>query len=98
MKYLINLFLIICVVSCEAPIAEGGSNIQIKYKYANGCEGHTITIISMPFEDNGHNMFLYTTVGQLPISVVHDPNCPKCTSVEKVESPIESASSDYWGW
>lgn len=73
------------------------------YHGDKSCPGHEIIVEKHPFEEEGHDMWLWVTTlhgvdGYQSITVEHSPNCRKCNPEKTSIFDETPTTSNDWGW
>lgn len=104
-------FLFVCgLCSADKKDSEEGFLVEktfIQYHHTENCSGHDFLIGRIDFQQKGHDMWMFIREGNNGksygdsdiINIMHSPICKLChPEIVEQESPIETSTSDYWGW
>lgn len=105
---LIVSLLVLFVSCCPAPQdSKPGSIPEQTYVgnifHLSGCKGHDLYVSKIDFEQDGHQMWVFTFSSQysndLEPVIIHSPDCKKCNPETKsILDNLSSSPTSNWGW
>ena len=106
---LIVSLLVLFVSCCPAPHNNNPASIPEAtyvgdiFHISNGCKGHDLYVSKMDFEQDGHQMWVFTFSSHysddLEPVIIHSPDCKKCNPETKsILDNLSSSSTSSWGW
>lgn len=106
---LLIISLILLFVSCGPVPQDNKPSSRPEQTYVgdifhlNGCKGHNLYVSKMDFEQDGHQMWVFTFSSHysddLEPVIIHSPDCKKCNPETKsILDNLSSSSTSSWGW
>lgn len=106
---LLIVSMILLFVSCGPAPQDNKPSSRPEQTYVgdifhlNGCKGHDLYVSKMDFEQDGHQMWVFTFSSHysddLEPVIIHSPDCKKCNPETKsILDNISSSSTSNWGW